>query len=63
MLNKYLLNKRDLNTAARRKKCNEKIILGGSSRRGAAEMNQIRNHEVVGLIPDLAHWAKDVALP
>ena len=34
-----------------------------SSCRGAAEMNLTRNHEVVGLIPDLAHWVKDLALP
>ena len=25
-------------------------------------MNLIRNHEVVGLIPGLAQWAKDLAL-
>ena len=25
--------------------------------------NPIRNHEVVGLIPGLAQWAKDLALP
>ena len=33
-----------------------------SSRRGAAETNPTRNHEVVGLIPDLAQWVKDPAL-
>ena len=29
----------------------------------AAEMNPTRNHEVVGLIPDLAQWVKDPMLP
>ena len=27
------------------------------------EMNLIRNHEVEGLIPGLAQWDKDLALP
>ena len=34
-----------------------------SSRRGTAEMNLMRNHEVVGLIPGLAQGIKDLALP
>ena len=34
-----------------------------NSRGGAAEMNPTRNYEVVGLIPGLAQWAKDPALP
>ena len=33
-----------------------------SSRRGAVEMNLTRNHEVVGSIPSLAQWVKDLAL-
>ena len=33
-----------------------------SSHRGAAEMNLTRNDEVVGLIPGLAQWVKDLAL-
>ena len=34
-----------------------------SSHCGAAEMNPTRNHEVVGSIPGLIHWVKDLALP
>ena len=33
-----------------------------SSRRGAAETNLNRNHEVSISIPDLAQWVKDPAL-
>ena len=34
-----------------------------SSHRGAAETNPTRNNEVVGLIPGLIQWVKDLALP
>ena len=34
----------------------------GRSRRGVAETNPTRNHEVVGLIPGLAQWVKDLVL-
>ena len=34
-----------------------------SSHLGAAETNPTRNHEVGGLIPGLAQWVKDPALP
>ena len=34
-----------------------------SSRRGPVETNPTRNHEVVGLIPGLDQWVKDLALP
>ena len=33
-----------------------------SSRLGAAEMNPTRNHEVMGLIPGLTQWVKDLVL-
>ena len=32
-----------------------------SSRRGAAETNLTRIHEVAGLFPSLAQWVKDLA--
>ena len=34
----------------------------GSSHRGAAEMNLAKNHEVVGLIPDLTQPVEDPVL-
>ena len=39
------------------------IIYVWSSHLITAEMNLTRNHEVVGLTPDLAQWDKDPALP
>ena len=50
---------------AKRPKTNKKkeISLDQISRGRTAEMNPTRNHEVVGLIPGLAHWVKDQALP
>ena len=33
-----------------------------SSHRSAVEVNPTRNHEIVGSIPGLAQWVKDLAL-
>ena len=38
-------------------------ITNGNSHCGSAVMNPTRNHEVAGLIPGLAQWVKDLALP
>ena len=39
------------------------FIFNGSSHHGSVEMNLTRNHEVVGLIPGLSQWVKDLVLP
>ena len=39
-----------------------KKVPGGSSHRGAVEMNLTRHHEVAGLIPGLAQQVKDPVL-
>ena len=41
------------------------LIFAGfrSSHRGTTETNLTRNHEDEGLIPGLAQWVKDLALP
>ena len=39
-----------------------KINESGLSCHGSAETNSTRNHEVVGLIPSLAHWVENPAL-
>ena len=51
---------KDKNTNNNKKKRNVKWW---SSHCGAVEMNLSRNHEVVGLIPGLAQWVKDLAFP
>ena len=35
----------------------------GSSHYGSVEMNLTRNHDVVGSIPGLTLWVKDLVLP
>ena len=49
-----------MGAALKRQKPKKKIW---SSCCGTVEMNLTRNHEVAGLIPALAQWVKDRALP
>ena len=41
----------------------QKVVKIGSSCCGSVEMDLTRNHEVVGSIPGLVQWVKDLALP
>ena len=41
----------------------KEIILFRSFHCGSVETNLTRNHEVVGSIPGVAQWVKDLALP
>ena len=41
----------------------QKSVGHWSSHLGAAETNLTKNHDVVGSIPGLAQWVKDMALP
>ena len=43
-------------------RCIKFFLLGGSCH-GTAETNPTRNHEVLGLIPGLSQWVKDLVLP
>ena len=40
----------------------KEMLYVGSCRRGAAETNPARNHEVADSIPGLPQWVKDLAL-
>ena len=40
----------------------KKVAEGWSSHHGTVEMDPTRNHEVLGLIPGLPQWVKDLAL-
>ena len=41
----------------------QKLMGGGSSHCGTVETNPTSNYEVVGSIPSLTQWVKDLGLP
>ena len=41
----------------------ERLSIKKSKRRGTAETNPTRDHQVAGSIPGLAQWAQDPVLP
>ena len=56
-INKHKKKKKDHKKKSLKKKS------GGGSHRGAKETNLTRSQEVVGSIPGLAQWVRDLVLP